>query len=463
VISHADIVARAREWDLREDIVEKDYVIGWVLWGIGRHKRLTSSWAFKGGTCLKKCYIETYRFSEDLDFTVLPGGPVEKEALEPLLDEVLRNVHDESGIDFAGRVPMFKTHSSGQYTEGRIYYRGPRNAPSVASIKLDLSASEKLARPTVLRRIAHAFPDTLPESATVRCYGFEELFAEKLRAMGERCRPRDLYDIVNLYRRPDLRRHAELIRTVLEEKCASKGVTVPTYKALDSSPLRRELETEWQNMLAHQLPALPPIEAFWHDLQQLFLWLEGTGAEPVAARIKDIRPSDEQWSPPPTVWTWGFGVPVETLRFAAANHLCIELGYNGTTRLIEPYSFRRSKAGDLLLYAIKRTTGETRCYKLAMITSIKVSTVAFVPRYRVEISGSVLSPNGLAARGSGSLLRDGFARKTARPVRVVICPVCNREFRRTSHSVVLRPHKDEQGRPCRGRRGRIVERSAFYL
>lgn len=30
---------------------------------------------FKGGTCLKKCYIETYRFSEDLDFTVLPGGP----------------------------------------------------------------------------------------------------------------------------------------------------------------------------------------------------------------------------------------------------------------------------------------------------------------------------------------------------------------------------------------------------
>ncbi len=32
-------------------------------------------WVFKGGTCLKKCYIETYRFSEDLDFTVLPGGP----------------------------------------------------------------------------------------------------------------------------------------------------------------------------------------------------------------------------------------------------------------------------------------------------------------------------------------------------------------------------------------------------
>jgi Nucleotidyl transferase AbiEii toxin, Type IV TA system len=41
--------------------------------------------------------------------------------------------------------------------------------------------------------------------AEVRCYGFEELFAEKIRAMGERSRPRDLYDIVNLFRREDLR------------------------------------------------------------------------------------------------------------------------------------------------------------------------------------------------------------------------------------------------------------------
>jgi len=31
------------------------------------------SWAFKGGTCLKKCYFETYRFSEDLDFTLTEG------------------------------------------------------------------------------------------------------------------------------------------------------------------------------------------------------------------------------------------------------------------------------------------------------------------------------------------------------------------------------------------------------
>jgi predicted nucleotidyltransferase component of viral defense system len=50
-------------------LVEKDYVLGWILAGINAHEQLTDSWVFKGGTCLKKCYFETYRFSEDLDFT----------------------------------------------------------------------------------------------------------------------------------------------------------------------------------------------------------------------------------------------------------------------------------------------------------------------------------------------------------------------------------------------------------
>jgi len=68
MISHEDIKNLVSEWSLREDIIEKDYVIGWVLWGIGSDPNLSHKWVFKGGTCIKKCYIETYRFSEDLDF-----------------------------------------------------------------------------------------------------------------------------------------------------------------------------------------------------------------------------------------------------------------------------------------------------------------------------------------------------------------------------------------------------------
>ena len=45
-------------------------MLGWVLAGIFSQPVLGPSWAFKGGTWPKKCYLETYRFSEDLDFTV---------------------------------------------------------------------------------------------------------------------------------------------------------------------------------------------------------------------------------------------------------------------------------------------------------------------------------------------------------------------------------------------------------
>ena len=49
MITRADIDDRVRLWGLREDVVEKDYVLGWVLWGIGADPQLHRTWVFKGG------------------------------------------------------------------------------------------------------------------------------------------------------------------------------------------------------------------------------------------------------------------------------------------------------------------------------------------------------------------------------------------------------------------------------
>jgi predicted nucleotidyltransferase component of viral defense system len=72
VIPKQDILDRAAEWQLRVDVVEKDYVLGWLLAAAASHSETSTNWVFKGGTCLKKCYFETYRFSEDLDFSLTP-------------------------------------------------------------------------------------------------------------------------------------------------------------------------------------------------------------------------------------------------------------------------------------------------------------------------------------------------------------------------------------------------------
>jgi predicted nucleotidyltransferase component of viral defense system len=70
MIDRREILDAAAQTSLTPHVVEKDYVLGWMLAGISRHPELADNWVFKGGTCLKKCFFETYRFSEDLDFTL---------------------------------------------------------------------------------------------------------------------------------------------------------------------------------------------------------------------------------------------------------------------------------------------------------------------------------------------------------------------------------------------------------
>lgn len=463
MIGRAAIVERVSEWGLREDVVEKDYVLGWVLWGIGSDPILTNSWVFKGGTCLKKCYVETYRFSEDLDFTVLPGGPADNAAVVEALQRILARVQDASGIDFSLRTPVVRSRPAGSSLEGRIYFRGPRAAPEAASIKIDLSIGEVVARPPVLRPISHPYPDSLPGPAVVRSYSFEEVFAEKLRAMGERGRPRDLYDIVNLYWRPDFRSHAELVRATLEDKCHTKGVPVPTLASLTAAQTRAELESEWQNMLGHQLLALPPLEQFWGELPGLFDWLEGRSQPVELAAIAFEADEEPGWAPPPTVWTWGAGVSLETVRFAAANRLCVELGYQRTVRIIEPYSLRRSRAGHLLLHALRSDTHAHRSYRVDHMESLRVTTRPFRPVYAIEFASmGPLSAPPTSRRTTGGRTtarrpgRPRFRRSTG-TVYVLECPSCGRHFRRTTRTTVLNPHKNEYGERCHGRRGSIID------
>lgn len=466
MISHEEIKNLVSQWELREDIIEKDYIIGWVLWGIGQEPELNHKWIFKGGTCLKKCYIETYRFSEDLDFTILPDGPIKPEDISPILTRVLEHVNEESGINFSVAQPKLRQKDFPLYTEGRIYYQGPRNAPSPGSIKLDLSASEKLARPPILRSIAcNSYSDKLPEEAQVMCYSLEEIFAEKIRAMGERCLPRDLYDIIFLFRRGDFRKQNNLIKSILQTKCQTKRVSIPTFDSIRNSPRIEELQGEWSNMLAHQLPVLPPFKEYWNELPRLFDWVEGKYIEEALKSIPLENKEMPTWQPPPVVWNWGIGIPLESIRFAAVNHLCVELGYTGTKRIIEPYSLRRTSEDNLILHAIRVDNREHRSYRVDRIQSVKATTRPFKPVYQIEfLSSGIIStpstPSSPTPYTTEFYALPGKTRKTSKKVKgfktnyeptyIFKCSICGKQFRRSTYDSVLRPHKAKGGWPCSG-------------
>lgn len=410
---------------------------------------------FKGGTCLKKCYIETYRFSEDLDFTVLPGGPFTPDAIEPLLRRTLDRVQDASGIVLTATPPVLRLRPDGLSTEGRVYYVGPRQTPTPARVKLDISANETVVRPPVLREIGHPYPDSLPQPGQVRCYSFEELFAEKLRAMAQRSRPRDLYDIVNLFRRNDLRLFPAQIRSALAEKCAVKSIAVPTAADFVDSTLLAELTADWASMLGHQLPALPPVASFLSELPALFGWLEGTIVFDELPPPTYAADEDENWSPPATVQTWHAGVPLEAVRFAATNHLLVELRYQGSSRLIEPYSLRQSRAGRLLLHAERADGTGHRTYGVDTIEAIRVTTTPFRPRMPIEFSARGPMHATLQSRSaSGYRAAPRAAQRTATgQMHVYQCVQCGREFPHTRRNATLRKHTSPFGSPCPGRRG----------
>lgn len=118
------------EWSLDVGVIEKDYVLGWLLAGITNHPNLAGTWVFKGGTCLRKCFYETYRFSEDLDFTVVEGGPETPEELQPIFATIGEWVREESGIELVVDEATFRRRRNRRgnaTTEGRIAYRGPNS------------------------------------------------------------------------------------------------------------------------------------------------------------------------------------------------------------------------------------------------------------------------------------------------------------------------------------------------
>jgi len=390
LIDKAEILELAREFGLAANVVEKDYVLGWLLAGIFNNALLTTEWVFKGGTCLKKCYFETYRFSEDLDFTLKSTEHLDEQFLVATFREIAEWIYEQSGIEIPVEAVRFdvRTNPRGHPSaQGRISYRGPlQPRGDLPRIKLDLTADERLVRDPAARAVHHPYSDRPPEGFQIQCYCFEELFAEKLRALTERERPRDLYDVVHLYRNGLLTADRVVIVSTLREKCDFRGIAVPTMTVLSTGPHRAELESEWSNMLGHQLPELPPFESFWEELPQVLAWLfEGVSVAtlppfPTRERL------DPNWRPPVMAHPWKLRVPLELIRFAAADRLCVALEYNGTSRLIEPYFLRRTTEGHLLFYAIRHEDGGVRSYRVDRIQGVRVTRVSFVPIYAIELA-----------------------------------------------------------------------------
>ncbi len=97
MITRAEVSRFAHEEGISDRAVEKDYVLGRLLMGLS-DSLLRSLLAFKGGTAIKKMYFPDYRYSEDLDFTLL--GEIDVEELVVQFKNSLLRTEKETGLTF---------------------------------------------------------------------------------------------------------------------------------------------------------------------------------------------------------------------------------------------------------------------------------------------------------------------------------------------------------------------------
>lgn len=470
MIRRQDILDRAAEWGLRPDVVEKDYVLGWMLAGIGSHPIAGGLWVFKGGTCIKKCYVETYRFSEDLDFTLLPECPYTADELGQILNEIARSVGDQSGIEFPAEGTEIRERKDklGRPTfQARVSYRGPLAFPTAPRVLFDLTKHEPVLD-AESRPVLHAYPDSLPDGSVISAYSLNELLSEKVRALCERTRPRDLYDVVYLLENQAEAFDLGRVRELFLSKCEAKGLEAPSSNGVillvQSSD---ELRADWANMLSHQLPYLPSLDDFLHRLPGLIHWLDETGEAIPKAELQavPISATGEVVTAPRGIQYWGGSSSIEAVRFSAANRLLVEFNYNGRRRRIEPYSLRRAPTtGNLLLYAWEEAGTHIKAFNAARMTDVRPTSSPFIPRYRIDLtpSGAFDVPPARAGARRSSTSTDRTPRRTANrrssgPHYVFECAYCRKAFRHSRNNPTLGKHKAKGGNwTCPGRRGYLV-------
>ncbi len=252
MIKPGEIQRKARTAGVREQQIEKDYILSWILQGVAMHNELSKAIVFKGGTVLKKVYFEDYRFSEDLDFTLLDDN-ISNQQIFGYFNEVFEDVKEEANIPL--EIIENNEHKDGGINF-YISYIGPLGGMGTNKrVKVDISRSEQLQFEPTLQNVFLTYSDQAKHK--LLCYTLEEILVEKLRSVMQRMQARDFYDIWYL-----LEIHGLEIDFYVNEfiaKCESKKINPKDFfKKLEQR--LPQYKARWQKSMKEQIQDLPDFE-----------------------------------------------------------------------------------------------------------------------------------------------------------------------------------------------------------
>ncbi|MBF0432418.1 MAG: nucleotidyl transferase AbiEii/AbiGii toxin family protein [Fibrobacteria bacterium] len=254
------IQQKARNVGVRDQQIEKDYVLSWILQGIAQHNELSKSMVFKGGTVLKKVYFENYRFSEDLDFKLLDDA-LTKDQIIGYFTETFEYIREEANIPLE---IADNNEYEGSGINIYISYVGPLGGKGVNKrVKVDVSKSEKLEFKAKIKNVVLGYPDQ--EDHKLLCYSLEEVLIEKMRSIMQRMQARDFYDLWYLLEVHEM--EIEFYTNEFIAKCESKEVD-PKQFLVKLEQRKAGYRGRWQKSMCSQIKDLPDFDKVERELQR---------------------------------------------------------------------------------------------------------------------------------------------------------------------------------------------------
>ena len=228
-------------------IIEKDFALTIAL-GLIAGSDLSRHLIFKGGTAIKKAYFPGARFSEDLDFTV---RGLDKDELLKRLSGVLEGIELEN-VRF-GRVEREPTKAG---LKAAVKFMGPLGHGQ--RIRFDFSFRENLVQQPETRQLDNSYG--IGGKKEIAVLALEELFAEKIHALGSRKAPRDLYDVWFLFGRG-----VRLDTKMVEKKFAYYGEKFEKAKTLENA---LSMKMDWKRDLHPFVKNLPDFESVYQNVKE---------------------------------------------------------------------------------------------------------------------------------------------------------------------------------------------------
>lgn len=280
MILQKEIANISEQLGVSKSVIDKDWMLGHFIAAIFNEPELKDTLIFKGGTCLKKCWFEDYRFSEDLDFT---SKSPEFELTQNHLKFITKHIEDNTGVIthiVSLRPLQFQNKLTGY--EAIIKFWGADHPKNVmpplpdrwqTKIKIEIILYEEMIFEVTERPVSHPYSDKLALENAIPCYKIEEILSEKIRALIQRSytAPRDYYDIWYLSNNfPDL--NWTMIVEAFYKKMKFKNIEFTGIDQLINPKSDKALKGAWKNSLGHQIQPekLPEYEVVRENLLQLF-------------------------------------------------------------------------------------------------------------------------------------------------------------------------------------------------